>query len=416
MFDNVVMNDSDASFIDATGLDAMFNEGAESANPKKVTRPASTQEPGKGTPENIVVVKEENPLDNENLSEDELAFIHGKSKTAKPPKDKKTEAAGAATENDDDSDDDDEEPENKGKKGEDNEEDDELEHSDDIIAGVQATAEMMFESGKWEKYDGWEDDVKNMTPELYEEISEEQFNYKLQERFNKSFERLGPAAQKIIQYEMDGGDPENIIALFKEQKQLSSLDLKKESDRRYVIETYHREVAKYDDDEIEDLIESMKLNKTEEAQAEKFLKKLQTLTEYKIDNTVKEQSETVAKNKEAREKFISSVNEIVSKTYNKEESALITKAISEKVKLDNGKETTPYLAKFLEIQKDPLKFTQLVRYIMNQEKLEKTEKTKKNNEAVESKFNQFFKNRRRTEVRDELDKKTTQPGDLTFGV
>lgn len=399
LFDNISMGDD--VIASETELSELFGgeptgQDDKSGKPKPAAKPATGEPP---IPPEVPLDQTPNPLDDAPLSEEELEYLvkGGKKPPAKPatteppkPKEEPPKPADAKPT---------EPPKPAASpKPADSPAADDL--PEDIIEGVKATAQFMFESGRWEKYDGWEDDLENMTPEMYEEISQEQSEYKAQEMFNKSISRLGTIGQRLIQYELNGGDPEKLLDLFKQQRSLDSLDMKNEADRKYVIETYHREYADYDDDQIKDLIDSFKLSKTEEKQAENFYKKLKQIVDYRTQTEEAEQAKTKQATLERRAKFMQDFQTLVSTEF-KEDSDVILKAVNEKVKLPNGTVATPFTAKFLEIQQDPAKYASLIRYVMNQEKLEKTKAVQRNNNTTESRFGQYFKNRRRAEAKDE---------------
>ncbi len=85
---------------------------------------------------------------------------------------------------------------------------------------LKNTVNFLIEKGIWQDFDG-RDDLE-LDEETYAELAVKQDEARLTDKFNELVDSTGDYGEAIISHIKNGGNPDEIIDIFKEQKQVGS--------------------------------------------------------------------------------------------------------------------------------------------------------------------------------------------------
>jgi len=254
----------------------------------------------------------------------------------------------------------------------------------------KATLDYLVEQGIWQDFEERES-LEEITEEQYVAIMEQQDAVRIQNLFNEKIEKTGNIGKAIIQHIENGGNPQDIINLFRERRSIENLNLKDADDQEAAIRAY-MEYMDEDDDDIEDFITTAKDKGSEyfASLAEKRYKKLLDINASQVNSTIKEQEEYKNHQKALKQKF----DETIRQTINKAEDFTATEKreiekflLQTPYKLENGTPVTGFYAKMLEIQKDPIKYIKLAKFVSDIDAYEKKISKKAEKETIKKTFN-----------------------------
>lgn len=279
-----------------------------------------------------------------------------------------------------DNDDDEDEDENKGGNDE-----------TEIKNFIKSRVEFLVKKGEWADYEGREDE--DWTEDRFAEVELDQRNYQKQLMTDEILDSFGPIGREIANYTKNGGNPDDLLDIFKEQQRVESFSVETEESQRALVLKYETEflgkkperVKKYIDTLIAD--KELQTYATEAKEAMESALNLQA-EELQTAQTAKAE-QAQAKQKQAIQKFSSDVNKLVNEDKNipaDEKKELIRILTKYDKKLPNGTPVNEFYEKFAEFRKDLPNYLKLVRLVMNPEKFEKTLKTSGKNDATEKAF------------------------------
>ena len=225
------------------------------------------------------------------------------------------------------------EDKSKGAEDIENNNDDEAEDSDPAVVSevLKNTVEYLINSGQWVDFDGRED--LEITEEVYAELVARQDEYRVSQMFSELLDSTGDYGKAIISHIKQGGNPDEIIDLFKEHKQLESLDTSSEKGQEALIKKYYSEVLGWKDEKIERTIKrlvedneiSSEFKDVEELYDQHYQKKLDEIREQTYEQ------ERLARQKQAA--FVNNIREALDEDSSipNRDKALIASSILEPV-------------------------------------------------------------------------------------
>ena len=168
-----------------------------------------------------------------------------------------------------------------------------------------------------------------MTEELYAEISAKQAQQTAYEIVDELIDGTGSYGKAIIQHIKSGGNPDEIIDLFKEQKALEQIDTSTEEGKQVKIEKYYRDILGWKPEkvkrQINRLIENNEID-TEFADVDELYEK------HYSDKLAETQKHAQEREQEVRRKQLEFKNKITdvidnNSNYSEEEKKLIKSSI-----------------------------------------------------------------------------------------
>lgn len=282
---------------------------------------------------------------------------------------------------------DDKKVDDKDDKGSEDDDKGNDENNESVKEVLKNTVEYLINSGQWVDFEGREN--LEITQEVYADLVAKQDEHRVSQMFSELLDSTGEYGKAIISHIKTGGNPDEIIDLFKEQKQIEQMDSSTEKGKQSIIEKYYSEVLGWKPEKVEKTIKRL----VEDNDIESEYKDVKELYDSHYESKLEELQEE-AKNAErlARQKqeaFVSNIREALNEdsTLTSKDKALIASSILDfRHQLDNGQKVNDFYIKFAEMQADPKKYIKLVRYVMNPEGFENTIKKKEESNAAAKAF------------------------------
>lgn len=236
----------------------------------------------------------------------------------------------------------------------------------------------LIERGIWQEFEepeGWEWNEEN-----YGKLAEIQAEWKAEEKYEERVGRVGDIGKTILEHIEAGGNPEEIIELFKVSKKVEGYDTSTNEGREQVLKEYYTKVLNWNEakatkhikllvdsgeanfkEESEDakaaILDGIKnqVEQTKEAEKQKKIDQIRQAQEWEnnMSRTIKERTDLTEKEKQDVQKALLVYNQ----------------------KLPDGRVVNNFTVEFMKIQSDPKKYIDLVRFITNPEKfISKVEK------------------------------------------
>lgn len=248
------------------------------------------------------------------------------------------------------------------------------------------TVNYLVDKGLWVDFEGRED--LEITQEVWAELSAKQAQFTASQMFNELLDQSGDYGKAIIEHVSRGGDPNEIIDIFKEQKSVQSIDTSTEEGKTLKIETYYKDVLGWKDSRVQKhlsrLIENDEVDEEFETVEESYNKYYNDKVQAAQEKTQEEERKRI----EQQKAFVNSIKEVLDSDSSlsiPEKNIIASSILDLKHKLPNGQKVNDFYLKFAELQSNPKDYVELVQFIMDKEgylgKIRKRESTKANKEA-----------------------------------
>lgn len=243
----------------------------------------------------------------------------------------------------------------------------------------------LIESGKWVDFEGRED-LEEFSEEEFYALSEKQDEYRANKKFNDILDSTGEYGKAIVEFEKNGGNPSELLNLFREQRDILNISLDSEENQEEVIRAY-LELQGEDDSDINDFIETAKDKGADyfKTLAEKRHAKLLETNKQEIQAIQEQQKNYKKQQEDAQLMFQSNIKKAIHSTAdwsNSEKKDLEKFLLSYDKKLQDGRTVNGLFVKMLEIQQDPSKYIKFAKFIQDMEKYEQTVAKKAEKETV----------------------------------
>ena len=278
------------------------------------------------------------------------------------------------------------------------------------------------ESGKWVDFEGREE-IEEISEDDFYKISEQQDDFRVNSKFNDVLDKTGNYGKAIIEFEKNGGNPTQLLDLFREQRDIQNVDLSEQDNQEEVIKAYY-EAQGEDDEWIKDYVESLK-DRGEEAfkkDAEKKHAKLLENNKAEVAQLQEQQKQVKIEQEEAQKFFQSNIRKSIHNTEdwsNAEKKELEKFLLAYDKKLQDGRVVNSLFLKMTEIQQDPAKYIKFAKFIQDMDKYDEgvkkkaaTETTKKTWKLLKDAEGEGYK--KASLMPDEVKAKKQDPFSLTF--
>ncbi len=248
----------------------------------------------------------------------------------------------------------------------------------------KALIEAKIETGAWEKWSNWDEikDKTEFTPELYLELEKEQFDAKVDAKFQEEKQALPARVQEITDFIKNGGKEEELYASYEQELDIEALDPTKPEDAETIVKA-HCEATGWSDKKTENYINGLK-NQGNEALKEASIEAKEALVsvvkeerQEKIDAKAREKEQKVAYaetfNRKLREAIYTRTDIPEREKKLKEKFLFDYKNIDPDTKL----KTSDFGMKWKEIVTDPGKYEKFIDFVQNFDKFENKENTEK---------------------------------------
>lgn len=254
---------------------------------------------------------------------------------------------------------------------------------------LKNTVNYLIEKGIWKDFD--EKDNIEFNDEIYAELSAKQAEVKVSELFDELIDSTGAYGKAIISHIKNGGNPDEIIDLFKEQKQMQAFDIESENGQVALIERYYSDVVGWSKQKIDEFI-SFKKSKEDglESEAKEVQDKFDTLYSKQLQQIEQEQRANEIRIKKEQEEYIKTLSKEIDLFENftdKDKKLVKDSLLKFNKKLDNGTKINDFYVKFYEIQNNPKEYIELVHFIMDKQGYKEKVKSQVSTKAVEKSWN-----------------------------
>lgn len=252
---------------------------------------------------------------------------------------------------------------------------------------LKNTVEYLIEKGIWADWDGRKD--LDVTEEVYAELASQQNQNLAYEIVDELVNSTGVYGKAIINHIKAGGNPDEIIDIFKEQKAIEQIDTSTETGKQVLIEKYYKDVLGWKTEKVEKTIKRLISDNEIESEFSDAQEHFKKHHKEQLDNTEKATKEKEKIEVERKQTFISNIGKALDQEeLSSKEKSLISESILKfKHELSDGKKVNDFYLKFAEMQSDPKSYIKLVRFVMDPENFEKQIRTKEETKAAVKNFN-----------------------------
>jgi hypothetical protein len=249
---------------------------------------------------------------------------------------------------------------------------------------LKNTIDFMISKGLWKDFEGREE--LEVDEDTYAKLASEQFQTKVDELVEEVFDSTGEYGKAIISHIREGGNPDEIIDIFKEQKQITTIDTSTDEGKLEIVGKYYTEILGWKPDRVAKHLKRIVEDKDLEVESSEIEDKYKEYYSEQLEAIETQRQQAKARQIENQKQFQTSINTTLTElNYSEKDKKKITSALLEAKKLPNGVVTTDFNIKFSELQKDPKKLIKLVDFVLDEENfINKIKKTADTNAAAKA--------------------------------
>lgn len=256
-----------------------------------------------------------------------------------------------------------------------------------IQEALKNTVDYLVTSGVWADFEGRED--LEVTEEVYAKLVVEQDKLRVNSMFDELLDSTGDYGKAIINHIQTGGNPDDVIDIFKEQKETESIDTSTDDGKILKVEKYYKEVLGWKPAKVENFIKGLvaeeKLGE-EFADVEELYNKHYKQQLEAVNKQAEEDKKQEFAKKEEFAKNIKSVLEADTTLDVKSKKRLEEAILDFKHNIGGGKKVSDFYLKFAEVQQNPKEYVDLVRFITDKETYLKTFQEKIETQVAKKEF------------------------------
>lgn len=261
------------------------------------------------------------------------------------------------------------------------------EKKEGVFGVLKNTMDYLIEQGAWEDFDGR--DELELNEETYAQLVMEQDRRRVQGMFNEMVDSTGPFGKAIIDFVKNGGNPDEIIDLFKEQKQIDSINIEDISGQKEMIKHYYTEVMGWKPEKTEKFISNLVLSNELEAEAEEAKESMTLYYQKEAQRLNQDREAAAARQKEAEEAFETNIRSAIKarKDLTPTEKKLVEdQLLRYDQRLPNGKMVNKFYVNFAKMQTNPEDYIELVMFVNDKQKFVQKVASKEKTEATANAF------------------------------
>jgi hypothetical protein len=246
------------------------------------------------------------------------------------------------------------------------------------------TTKYLIEKGIWQDFEG--SDTLDIDEDTYAELAAKQTEEKVNSLFSELLDSTGDYGKAIISHIKEGGNPDEIIDLFKEQKYTESIDTSTPEGKVNIIGKYYNEVLGWRPERIQKHLQRIIADDDVESEASEIEEKYNEYYQEQLAEIEGERMLQKQRNLERQKEFVTGIKSSLDETeYTPREKQLIEQSLLNIKKTEMGP-VTDFNLKFAELQRDPKKLIDLVYYVMDQEGFKKRVNAKAETKVAEKTF------------------------------
>lgn len=250
------------------------------------------------------------------------------------------------------------------------------------------TVEYLISQGLWSDFDG-RSDLK-IDEATYAELAAKQTQHMAYSIVDELINETGDYGKAIISHIKAGGNPDEIIDLFKEQKSIETYDTSDESGKQGLIEKYYKEVLGWKPEKVNKIVKRLVEDNEIESEFTEVKEHYDKHYQERLEKVQEDQRNAEKEQRSRQQAFINNIRTALKEESNipeKDKAVIASSILDFKHKLDNGQKVNDFYLKFSEMQNDPKQYIKLVRFVMNPEAYEQQLSKKKETEIAAKTFN-----------------------------
>jgi len=260
-------------------------------------------------------------------------------------------------------------------------------------SALKQITDFYISTGHWKDFDGREELEYNS--ETFQDLLIQQNEAIAKEKFDELLESTGPTGKAIIDYVSKGGKPDEIIDLFKEQKQNSEFASDTPEEQKQFIAQYYKDVHGFSNEKIKRIVNAAEADGTLNEEIDEIKTSYEKYYSKEIERVNKEQEDFIENQRKAEEKFQNDItSEITSREdlTPKDKQTLKDLLLNYDQKLPDGTKVNKFYIKFAEMQNDLKKYVDFVQYVTDTEKYLNKIRKKEETKATEKVFLKIKRN------------------------
>jgi hypothetical protein len=257
----------------------------------------------------------------------------------------------------------------------------------EVTSVLKSTVDYLIEQGIWQDFDGRED--LEITEEIYAKLAAKQDQFRVQNMFEEMIDRTGPFGKAIIDFVTNGGNPDEIIDLFKEQKQVESISIDNVEGQKDMIRSYYSDVLGWKTEKIEKFINSRLVEDELESEAKEAKELFGNYYKKEAERLTKEQEGFIKQQKEAEQAFEQNIKSAIKERkdlHPNEKKSVEEYLLNYDQRLPNGNMVNKFYINFAQMQQNPQDYIDLVMFVMDKNRFVQKLQTQEKNKATEQAF------------------------------
>lgn len=257
----------------------------------------------------------------------------------------------------------------------------------EVLSVLKSTADYLVESGIWQDFDGRED--MEMNEEVYAKLVAQQDQIRLEAMFNELVDSTGPFGKAIIDFVKNGGSPDEIIDLFKEQKQVDAIKIDNIDGQKDLIKQYYTEVMGWKPEKVDKFIGNLVLQNELEPEATEVKELYGKFYTKETERLNAERAEFTEKQKEAEKVFETNIKTAIKSRKDlslAEKGLLENHILSYDQRLPNGNTVNKFYVNFSKMQQNPDDYLDLVLFVNDKQKYNQKISTTESTKAAAKAF------------------------------
>jgi len=257
-----------------------------------------------------------------------------------------------------------------------------------VLSVLKNTMDYLIQQGAWEDFEGREE--LELDEETYAKLVLEQDTRRLQSMFEEMVDSTGPYGKAIIEFAKNGGNPDEVIDLFKEQKQLNSIDIDNIDGQKGIIKHYYTEVMGWKPEKADKFISNLVLSNELEDEAKEVKDHFNAYYQKEVSRLSKEREDHVQRQKEAEQAFETNIRSAIKER--KDLTPTEKKMVEDQLlrydqKLPNGNLVNKFYVNFAKMQTNPADYIELVMFVNDKAKYNERVATREKNKATANAYN-----------------------------
>jgi hypothetical protein len=248
----------------------------------------------------------------------------------------------------------------------------------DDVVNYNEIVKYLIETNSFLDFEGRES--LDIDGETFKTLLKNQVDYKVKDLFEEMLDSTGDYGKAIINFKLNGGNPDEIIDLFKEEKSISSIDTTTEEGKISKIKKCYKELYGWKDEKINKYLDKLIVDDELDSELADVNEKFDLHYKEELDKINEEQLIYNKQQQEREKAFKKNINDSLSSREDlnqKDKSKVIDYILNYNEKLPDGTLVNKFYLDFAKVQSSPNDYIDLALFIMDKNKfIEKISKTK----------------------------------------